>query len=89
MKQRVAHLLPALTLMMLMANSSLSSAQIRWQFEAGGKIIGKPTIVENPELLCLPSIKYLPEPGALLSLGSGLMLLGWLERRRKRRAIGP
>jgi len=47
-----------------------------------------PTIVENPELLCLPSLKYLPEPGALLSLGSGLMLLGWLDYRRRRRAIG-
>jgi hypothetical protein len=46
------------------------------------------TVVENPELLCLPSLKFLPEPGALLSLGSGLMLLGWLDRRRKRRAIG-
>jgi len=30
----------------------------------------------------------LPEPGALLSLGPGLMLLGWLDRRRRRRAIG-
>jgi len=47
-----------------------------------------PTIVENPELLCLPSLKFLPEPGVLLSLGSGLMLLGWLDRRRRRRAIG-
>jgi hypothetical protein len=45
-------------------------------------------LVENPELLCLPSLKYLPEPGVMLSLGSGLLLLGWLERRRKRRAIG-
>jgi hypothetical protein len=44
--------------------------------------------VENPELLCLPSIKFLPEPGALFSLGSGLMLLGWLDRRRRRRALG-
>jgi hypothetical protein len=44
-------------------------------------------LVENPELLCVPSIKFVPEPGALLSLGSGLMLLGWLERRRRRRAI--
>ena len=45
-------------------------------------------VVENPEMLCLPSIKYLPEPGALLSFGSGLMLLGWLDRRRRQRAIG-
>jgi hypothetical protein len=44
--------------------------------------------VENPELLCVPSLKYLPEPGVLLSLGSGLMLLGWLDHRRRRRAIG-
>jgi hypothetical protein len=43
--------------------------------------------VDSPELLCLPSLKTLPEPGALLSLGPGLMLLGWLDRRR-RRAIG-
>jgi hypothetical protein len=42
-------------------------------------------LVENPELLCLPSLKYLPEPGALLSFGPGLMLLGWLNRRRRRR----
>jgi len=45
-------------------------------------------IVEEPELLCLPSIKYLPEPGVLASFGSGLMLLGWLDRRRRRRALG-
>jgi hypothetical protein len=45
-------------------------------------------LVGNPELLCVPSLKYLPEPGALLSLGPGLMLLGWLDRRRRRRAIG-
>jgi hypothetical protein len=44
--------------------------------------------VENPELLCVPSIKFLPEPGVLLSLGSGVMLLGWFDRRRRRRAIG-
>jgi hypothetical protein len=49
---------------------------------------GHPIFVENPELLCLPSLKYLPEPGVLLSLGPGLMLLGWLDRRRRRRAIG-
>jgi hypothetical protein len=48
-----------------------------------------PLIVENPELLCLPSEKInLPEPGVLLSLGSGLMLLGWLDRRRRRSASG-
>ena len=29
-----------------------------------------------------------PEPGVLLSLGSGWILLGWLDRRRRRRAIG-
>jgi hypothetical protein len=43
--------------------------------------------VENPELLCLPSLKFLPEPGVLLSLGPGLLLLAWFERRRRRRAI--
>jgi len=46
------------------------------------------SLVENPELLCLPALKYLPEPGVLASLGSGLMLLGWLDRRRRRRATG-
>jgi hypothetical protein len=45
-------------------------------------------LVQNPELLCLPSLKYLPEPGVLASFGSGLMLLGWLERRRRRRSTG-
>ena len=46
-------------------------------------------LVENPELLCVPSLKVnLPEPGVLLSLGPGLLLLGWLDRRRRRRAIG-
>jgi hypothetical protein len=44
--------------------------------------------VETPELLCLPSLKFVPEPGVLLSFGSGVMLLGWLDRRRRRRAIG-
>jgi hypothetical protein len=44
--------------------------------------------VESPELLCLPSLKFAPEPGVLVSFGSGLMLLGWLDRRRRRRAIG-
>ncbi len=45
-------------------------------------------LVQNPELLCLPSLKFVPEPGVLLSLGPGLMLLAWLERRRRRHAIG-
>jgi uncharacterized protein (TIGR03382 family) len=45
-------------------------------------------LVQEPELLCLPSLKTLPEPDAPISLGSGLLLLGWLERRRRRRAIG-
>ena len=45
-------------------------------------------LVENPELLCVPSIKFAPEPGVLVSFGSGLMLLGWLDRRRRRRAKG-
>ena len=43
-------------------------------------------LVENPELLCVPSFKVnLPEPGVLVSLGPGLMLLAWLDRRRRRR----
>jgi hypothetical protein len=41
--------------------------------------------VETPELLCVPSLKYLPEPGVLLSFGPGLMLLAWLDRRKRRR----
>jgi len=40
-------------------------------------------LIESPELLCLPSLKFLPEPGVLLSLGSGLILLAWLERRKR------
>jgi hypothetical protein len=44
-------------------------------------------LVENPELLCLPSLKFVPEPGVLLSFGPGLMLLGWLHRRQRRRAM--
>jgi len=46
------------------------------------------TVVDHPELLCVPSIKTLPEPGVLYSLGSGLMLLGWLDRRRNRKPAG-
>jgi len=46
------------------------------------------TNVVNPELLCLPSVQFLPEPSVLISFGPGLMLLGWLDRRRRRRAIG-
>jgi hypothetical protein len=44
-------------------------------------------LVENPELVCLPSLKFVPEPGVLLSFGPGVMLLGWLCHRRRRRAI--
>lgn len=40
----------------------------------------------NPFAVCVPSLKVLPEPGVLLSLGSGLVLLGWLDQRRRRRA---
>ena len=43
-------------------------------------------MVENPELLCLPSLKYLPEPGVLWQLGSGIGLLALLARRRRHRA---
>ena len=45
-------------------------------------------LVENPEVYCVPWLKFVPEPGFLLSFGSGLMLLGWLDRRRRRRAKG-
>jgi hypothetical protein len=41
-------------------------------------------LIESPELLCLPSLKYLPESGGPLSLGAGLLLLAWLERRKRR-----
>jgi hypothetical protein len=44
-------------------------------------------LVENPELLCLPSLKFIPEPGILLSFGPGVMLLGWLYHRRRRQAV--
>ena len=40
-------------------------------------------LIESPELLCLPSLKYLPESGGPLSLGAGLLLLAWLERRKR------
>ncbi len=43
-------------------------------------------LVEAPEVLCLPSLKYLPEPRTLFSLGAGWTLLGWLNERKKRRA---
>jgi hypothetical protein len=36
-----------LPLLIICAHSALSAAEIRWQFEAGGRIIGKPTITEN------------------------------------------
>lgn len=39
--------------------------------------------VLSPELLCVPSLKFLPEPGVLLSFGPGLLLLAWLDRRRR------
>jgi len=40
--------------------------------------------VAAPGALCLPT--NVPEPAVLLSLGPGLMLLAWLDRRRKRRS---
>jgi hypothetical protein len=39
--------------------------------------------VFDPTALCVPSTKELPEPGVLLSLGSGLVLLIWLDQRRR------
>jgi hypothetical protein len=38
-------------------------------------------LVENPELLCVPSLKYLPEPSSWLILVSGAGLLGVFYRR--------
>jgi hypothetical protein len=43
-------------------------------------------LVENPEAICVPSLKYLPEPGFLVSFGSCVALLTWLDCRRRRRA---
>jgi hypothetical protein len=45
-------------------------------------------LIEDPELLCVPSLRFVPEPGVLFSLGSGLALLWRLDRRRRRRASG-
>lgn len=36
-----------LALLILCAHSVLSAAEIRWQFEVGGRVIGRPTITEN------------------------------------------
>jgi hypothetical protein len=41
-------------------------------------------LVENPELLCVPSIKTLPEPAAWLLLAAGGLLLSGLHRVRQR-----
>ena len=43
-QKRILRLLP---LLIVCAHSVLSAAEIQWQFEAGGRITGKPTITEN------------------------------------------
>jgi len=37
----------ALLLLIVCTHSALSAAEIEWQFEAGGRIIGKPTVTES------------------------------------------
>ena len=65
---------------------SPEDGRVTTQVRSGDKVeIGDiVAVVESPELLCVPSLKFIPEPGVLLSLGSGLMLLAWLDRRRRR-----
>jgi hypothetical protein len=41
-------------------------------------------LVEDPELLCVPSLKYLPEPAAWLLLAAGSLLLCGLHRVSQR-----
>jgi hypothetical protein len=41
-------------------------------------------VVENPELLCVPSLKYLPEPATWLLLAAGGLLLCGLHRVSQR-----
>ncbi len=40
-------ILRVVLLLIVCAHSAHSAAEIRWQFEAGGRIIGKPTVTEN------------------------------------------
>jgi hypothetical protein len=47
---------------------------------------GTQVVIDGPLELCVPSVKMLPEPTVVIGLGSGLLLLGRLERRRCRRA---
>ena len=44
--------------------------------------------VEEAFALCTPSVKTVPEPGFLVSMASGVVLLAGLERRRRRRERG-
>jgi hypothetical protein len=43
--------------------------------------------VPEPQNVGHLGLEHLPEPGVLLSFGPGLMLLAWLDHRRRRRAI--
>ncbi len=49
------------------------------QFVAGDQLT-----LDSPDLLCVPSTKAVPEPGAFVGLLTGAVLLFALERRRKR-----
>jgi len=53
-----------------------------------GYVITNPSITLSITFQIGSEVRLLPEPAVPLSLGSGLMLLGWLDRRRRRRAVG-
>jgi hypothetical protein len=66
-------------------NATLGNAfQLRLISAVAPSFMGDPIVAQ----LLVDNIEAVPEPGVLLSLGPGLMLLGWLDRRRRRRAIG-
>ena len=44
LSKRVFQVLP---LLIVCAHATLSAAEIRWQFEAGGRVIGQPTVTED------------------------------------------